>query len=77
MNMNVSAYSNLSDTELLGKLIGVRQARKLYRGSLAALFAASHEPDPQHAKCVIARELVKRWLNEELKREVCYLHRVQ
>lgn len=69
MNRTKSAYSNLSDTELLGKLIGLRQARKLYRGSLAPLFAATHEPDTQPEKCVIARELVKRWLNEELRRE--------
>lgn len=69
MNRTKSAYSNLSDTELLGKLIGVRQARKLYRGSLAPLFATTQEPDIQPEKCVIARELVTRWLNEELKRD--------
>lgn len=68
MNRTKSAYSNLSDTELLGKLIGVRQARKLYSGSLAPLFAATNEPDTQPEKCVIARELVTRWLDEELRR---------
>lgn len=65
--MNVTPpYSMLSDNELLQKLIGVRQARKLYRGSLAPLFAAAHEDGTPSEKCVVARELVKRWIGEEL-----------
>ena len=68
--MNTSSpYASLSDSKLLQKLIGVRQARKLYRGSLAPFFATSNDQDTQHEKCVIARELVRRWLNEELRRE--------
>lgn len=66
-------YSSFSDTELLGKLIGVRQARKLYSGSLATLFAPSNCQNAPPEKCSVARELVKRWLNEELKRE-CVLN---
>jgi DNA repair protein RadC len=54
---------NLSDTELLEKLIGVRQTQKHYRGSLVKLFAPVDAPE----KCVVARELVKRWLGEEIK----------
>jgi predicted ribonuclease YlaK len=38
-----SSYARLSDPELLQKLIGVRQTRKLYQGSLSAVFAASHD----------------------------------
>ena len=38
MNTSPSLYANLSDTELLTKLIGVRQTQKCYRGSLGALF---------------------------------------
>ena len=60
-------YSRLSDTELLGKLIGVRQARKLYSGSLAPLFATAHGQDTPPEKCAVARELVRRWLGEEIR----------
>jgi DNA repair protein RadC len=56
--------AKLSDTELLGKLVGVRQARKHYQGSLASVFVSGVSvPD----KCMVARELVKRWLCEEMK----------
>lgn len=65
--MNVQ-YANLSDVDLLGMLIGTRESRRLYHGSLQPLFSASVEGEPQE-KCAAARELVKRWLNEELKRE--------
>lgn len=66
--MNPS-YSALTDTALLEKLIGVGETRKHYRGSLAPLFSDEHQP----AKCLMARELVKRWLDEELKRD-CVLN---
>lgn len=69
MNPTAPAYSLLSDVELLGKLIGVRQTQKLYHGSLASLFASGHDQDMLPEKCVVARELVRRWLGEELKRE--------
>jgi DNA repair protein RadC len=52
-----------SDVDLLGALIGVRQSRRLYRGSLRPFFAEA-EALP---KCSAARELVKRWLHEELQ----------
>jgi DNA repair protein RadC len=66
MNIEQSLYSGLSDTELLGKLIGVRQTQKRYRGSLGAMFAPVHGKDKQPEKCVVARELVRRWLVEEI-----------
>jgi len=62
--MNI--YSNLSDTALLGKLIGVRQTHELYRGSLAPLFAPGNDQEMPPEKCVVARELVRRWLEEDL-----------
>lgn len=65
------SYSRLSDPELLQKLIGVRQARKLYRGSLAALFVGGADTTPE--RCAVARELVRRWLAEELQRD-CVLN---
>ncbi|MEJ1959407.1 MAG: hypothetical protein WDM70_08260 [Nitrosomonadales bacterium] len=37
-----ASYHCLSDTELLQKLIGIRQTQKHFRGSLGALFAAEH-----------------------------------
>lgn len=55
-------YAHLSDIDLLAKLIGVRESRRLYRGSLQSLFA-----DSSHEKCTIARELVQRLLNEEMQ----------
>src|SRR6266705_2738947 len=60
-------YAHLSDTELLGKLIGIRESRRLYRGTLQPLFADSSEGGPAQEKCAVARELVKRWLGEELR----------
>lgn len=67
-----SPYSRLSDTELLQKLIGVRQTQKFYRGSLAEMFSSAHH-GALPERCVIARELVRRWLDEELKRD-CVLN---
>ena len=59
-------YAPLSDRELLGKLIGVRATTKLYQGSLYPLF--SGDGDQQHEKCLLAKELVRRWLDEEIRR---------
>lgn len=55
-----------TDADLLGELIGVQESRKRYRGSLQPFFAGG-KTQP-HTKCAVARELVKRWLGEELKR---------
>ena len=55
-----------SDADLLGDLIGVQESRQYYRGSLQPFFA---DGDTRaHTKCAVARELVRRWLREELKR---------
>ncbi len=50
-----------SDLELLGKLLGVREAKKIYAGSLNAVFK-----DQAPEICLVARELLTRWLNEEI-----------
>ena len=64
-----SAYaSRLSDVDLLAKLIGVRESRRLYRGSLNPLFSCSPDGDGPSEICAAARELVRRWLDEELRR---------
>jgi DNA repair protein RadC len=57
-------YSALSNEELLGKLIGVRAASKVYKGTLQPLFSEASAP----AKLIVARELVKRLLCEEMSR---------
>jgi len=51
-------YSRLTDAELLGKLMGVKEARRLYAGSLSSLFAANGEATKGRQLCIIARELV-------------------
>jgi DNA repair protein RadC len=58
-------YTALSDKELLSKLIGVRSSRRLYHGSLKPLF--SEQDNPLHEKCTVARELVSRWLSEDME----------
>jgi DNA repair protein RadC len=68
MNFANSTYSRLSDVELVRKLIGVRQTRKLYTGSLTSLFASAHDQHTLPEKFVVARELVRRWLEEEIRR---------
>jgi len=65
-------YPQLSDAALLQKLIGTRQSRKLYRGSLQPLFSSTPDVGTGNEKCAVAKELVKRWLGEELKRECIF-----
>ncbi len=60
-------YDHLRDVDLLARLIGTRESRRLYRGTLQPLFADSLEAGPASEKCAVARELVKRWMGEELK----------
>jgi DNA repair protein RadC len=60
-------YANLSNKDLLEKLLGVRQTNEVYRGSLQPLFEAEPQPGSPLEKLVAARELVKRWMAEELK----------
>lgn len=64
-----SAYATrLSDVDLLAKLIGVRESRRLYRGSLNPLFSCPPDGNGPSEICAAARELVRRWLDEELRR---------
>jgi len=58
----------LSDKDLLTKLIGARESRRLYRGSLQPLFSQPTESSRPNEICATARELVRRWLNEEMQR---------
>lgn len=69
MNAESAYVTRLSDIELLAKLIGTNESRRLYQGSLQPLFASSAESNASHEICAVARELVHRWLDEELRRD--------
>ena len=60
-----------SDEELLSQLIGTQECQRLYSGSLQPFFGRDlSEGVP--AQCLVARELVKRWLAEELARRAVF-----
>lgn len=69
MNAEGTYITSLSDVDLLAKLIGANESRRIYRGSLQPLFAQSAEDQAAHEICCAARELTRRWLDEELRRE--------
>ena len=67
MTAKAPVYAAMPDAELVRRLIGHRAAQKLYRGTLAPLFSTSDgSPEPPE-RCLVARELVKRWLGEQLE----------
>ena len=61
-SMNVAV---LSDKQLLARLVGEHAADRHYQGTLKPLF--SGESSRVHERCVVARELVMRYLGEEMK----------
>jgi DNA repair protein RadC len=62
-------HFNLDDLQLLALVIGKRSAKKLYTGTLAPLLLRSCEQGYSHIRLAAAKELVRRSLVEELKRE--------
>lgn len=64
-----SYMTSLSDRDLLTKLIGAKESRRLYQGSLQPLFAPPAASPDKNEICAAARELVRRWLDEELHRD--------
>jgi DNA repair protein RadC len=54
--------------ELLSRLLGKRTAKRVYRGSLADLFLDETVPDDVKARLRASRELVQRWMLEDLRR---------
>ena len=68
MNVPNTEYSTLSDRELLGRILGVRNAQRVYRGSLSSLLSPENVGCQMTAKLHAARELVRRSLSEELQR---------
>jgi DNA repair protein RadC len=66
MNAEYSDVKHCSDAALLTKLLGARLTKQIYAGSLQPLFGNDAEA-ASHEKLAVARELVKRWLLEEMK----------
>jgi DNA repair protein RadC len=60
-------YASLSDEDVLARLIGIREARRHYRGRLHELLSSEPGTSAAHDKCLLARELVRRWMAEELR----------
>jgi DNA repair protein RadC len=56
--------NGVPDVALLETLVGKRAAKRLYKGKLGPLFDGG---DEAHGKCAAAKELVKRWLNEQMQ----------
>ena len=63
----------ITNEDFLRLLIGNRQAKELSTASLSTLFAPQ-PPSPMHAKLFAARELVFRWLTEELEDRPVFQH---
>lgn len=60
--MNITA---LSDRQLLARVVGVKAAKAANGDSFKAMFS---EPEhPLYGRCAVARELVRRWLHEEMR----------
>jgi DNA repair protein RadC len=62
MNADSRDVKHWSDVALLAALLGPRKARAMYGGTLLPLFQETAD-----TKLAAAREIVVRWLNEELK----------
>ena len=54
---------------LLGRILGKRAAKHVYRGSLTELFLNEDLPDDAKARLSASRELVQRWMLEEFRQQ--------
>lgn len=61
----IDRYASFSNRDLLKKLLGSRQGRRV-RGSLRSIFTSDLQGGEVPARLLAARELVKRWMLEEL-----------
>ena len=61
-------YSSVSDVELLARIVGPRVAGRIYQGALAPLFSPDKGPNGRE-KLLVARELIRRMLAEEMRRD--------
>jgi DNA repair protein RadC len=55
--------------DLLSRLLGKRTAKRVYRGSLTELFAGDAVPEEVKAQLRASRELVQRWMLEEMRQQ--------
>ena len=69
MTCHVAHIAGLPNVDLLAMLIGTSESQRLYQGSLQPLFAPPKLGHGQNEICAAARELIRRWLDEELHRE--------
>jgi len=58
-----------STLELLTHLLGKRTAKRVFRGSLVDLFLDDTLPDDVKARLRASRELVQRWMLEDMRRQ--------
>jgi DNA repair protein RadC len=61
-------YAKCSNVELLSIVIGTRDAKRIYQGTLAPLFVADIGSSLYNRALIAAKELVQRSLAEELER---------
>ena len=66
-----NGVAHKSTIELVGMLVGEKNARHLYSGKLASLFQ-EQTSDSASQKLGAARELVKRWMYEELEAKTIF-----
>lgn len=59
--------TTLSNLELLAVVVGPREALRLYTGSLTTLFGPAGNRSKSRDRIDAVRELIRRWLLEELK----------
>jgi DNA repair protein RadC len=59
--------NDLSTIELLRHIVGARKAQRLYRGLLGPIFDPKEGATPDHVPFLAARELMRRWLQEEIR----------
>ncbi len=67
--MDRNDMRRMGDAELLEALLGHKAAERQYRKSLYEIFEAPGDDVKTHPKLLIARELVTRYLREELGRK--------
>src|ERR1043166_8915386 len=63
-------YAKCSTLELLQSVIGARSAKRVYQGSLTPLFTGKHLGNRHYRMLAAARELVQRWVAEDLRGKV-------
>ena len=66
-------YQSLSDAAILQAVVGVREANRIYRGSLSALLYSGAGAGSGTGKLSAVLELVRRGLHEQLRRQPIFV----